>query len=76
MTAIIEVDDVTDEVLRMAEETFESWFDDDQPIDWDGDGYGFWARLESDHEIELGPQIDTPAMRKIQRHVRKYRSQE
>ena len=54
MTAIIEADDVTDEVLRMAEETFESWFDDDQPIDWD----------------------DTPAMRKIQRHVRKYRSQE
>lgn len=68
-------EDVTEEVLRMAEETFESWFDTDDPIDWDGDGYGFWARMESDHEIDFGPKIGTPAMMKIQKHVRAYRRQ-
>jgi hypothetical protein len=72
---IIEAKDVTEELLRMAEDTFEAWFDNDEPIDWDDDAYGFWARMESDFRIDFGPQIDTPAMRKIQRHIRKYRAQ-
>ena len=31
------------------------------------------ARLESDYNLDLGDQLDSPAMRKIQKHVRAYK---
>jgi hypothetical protein len=74
MTQVITTDDVTESILRIAEQVFEDWFDFDEPIDWDDDSYGFWTRME-DHDIDLGEQLDTPAMRKIQRHIRKYRKE-
>ena len=72
---ITRADQVTDEILDMAEDTFSGWFDNDEPIDWEWEKYGFWSRMESDHGIDLGDQNDTPAMRKIQKHVRAYRRQ-
>lgn len=67
--------EVTDEMLALAEETHDSWFDDGGPIDWDEFidrmvGYGYLSdgtRLEFD-------TYDNPAIRKIKRHVREYRN--
>lgn len=70
---IVTAQEVTDEILEMCEQTFESWFDDDEPIEWDHETVGFWARLESDYNLDLGDQLDSPAMRKIQKHVRAYK---
>lgn len=57
-------DDVTDEVLQAAEETSEFF---DGAIEWDR----FWDLLcGSDFDIE---DLDTPATRKIQKHVREFR---
>jgi hypothetical protein len=72
--AVVAADDVTDEVLAAAEET-ETWYGDG-PIDWDD----FWDRLDGTQladgsEIDLSPnnEGDSPAMRKIQRHIRNLR---
>jgi hypothetical protein len=68
--------DVTDDVLEAAIETFDDWFDNDEPIDWesfidrlaDPTGCGKAGAIEFD-------KYDNPAIRKIQRHVRAYRNQ-
>ena len=70
---IIRAEEVTPYILELAEETHDGWFDADPTIDWDDDGYGFWSRMESDHDIDLGNQLATPAMLKIQKHIRAYR---
>jgi len=60
--------DVTAECLTAAEEVFEGWFDDDEPIDW----HAFADRLD-----EYGwslKDIDCPALSKIQRHVRLFKN--
>lgn len=67
-------EDVTEEILQIAEETYDGWFDDDQPIDWEEfidrmckEGY-----LSDETRLEF-EEYDNPAVRKIQRHVRAYR---
>ena len=68
--------DVTDDLLAIAEETYAAWFDNGEPIDWDE----FWSRMvDPDDLYDRGigfdfPNLDSPAQRKIQRHIRKYRS--
>ena len=73
---ITEASDVTQEVLEVAENLFCDWFDDGGPIDWER----YWERFEDyelpskkDTRFDFGPQLDTPAMRKIQKHIRAYK---
>ena len=66
---IMQVNDVTPECLQAAEEVFEGFFDNDgDPIDW----YSFLDRLEA--YGYSATELDSPAVRKIQRHVRKFRT--
>ena len=73
-TRIIEAADVTDEVLSVAEDA-EGWFVD-QPIDWED----FLDRMDG-HEladgtlIDMGESIDSPAIRKIKKHISNYRKE-
>jgi hypothetical protein len=67
-TTIREAGDVTPECLTAAEEVFEGFFDNDgEPIDW----YSFFDRLE--RYGYCSNEVDNPAVRKIQRHIRKFR---
>lgn len=65
---IRETSDVTPEVLEASQDIFEGFFDNDgEPIDWTS----FWDRLEAwGYCVE---ELDCPATRKIQRHIRKFR---
>lgn len=73
---ITAAEDVIEEILDLAQEVEEAWFADEPNIDWES----FWDRLDGytvpgyeDREIDLGSEMDSPAMRKIQRHVRDLR---
>lgn len=67
--------DVSEEILDYAEETTDAWFPDG-PIEWED----IWDRMEG-YEfkdgtiLSWGDEFDTPAMRKVQRYIRKIRSQ-
>lgn len=69
-------DDVTDAILEVAEEVSDSWFGDDERIDWElfldrlADPYGLAGAGAFDFD-----EFDNAAIRKIQRHIRAYRSQ-
>lgn len=67
-TTITTAEDVTPEALSAAEEVFDGWFDNDEPIDW----YAFADRLEA-YGYSL-PTMDCPAIKKIQRYVRRLRN--
>jgi len=70
-TNIKQAEDVTPECLKAAEEVFEGFFDSDgEPIDW----FSFLDRLEA--YGYSSNEVDNPAIRKIQRHIRKFRSTE
>lgn len=71
-TRIVDAEDVTDAILRIAEET-EEWFGDDQ-IEWDE----FWDRMDGYHlpdgsVLDMGPSNDSAAMRRIKKHIRALR---
>jgi hypothetical protein len=67
---IQEASDVTPECLTACEDVFDGWFDHEgEPIDW----FAFYDRLES-YGWSLA-NMDCPATRKIQRHIRKLRNQ-
>ena len=72
-TTIVTAEDVTEEVLEMAWSVIEGWFGSgDKKIDWES----VWDRLDGyvmkdGSEIDMGGEMDTPAMRKIQREIRK-----
>ena len=65
---IKEASDVTSDCLEAAEGIFEGWYDNDgEPIDW----IGFLDRLEG--WGYCATEVDSPAVRKIQRHIRNFR---
>lgn len=70
--------DVTPEILLAAEQTFDGWFDNDEPIDWESfidklaDPYGHNDAGAGAFDFN---ENDNSAIRKIQRHIRKYKSQ-
>lgn len=71
-TKVTEASEVTEEILTVAEAT-EEWFGDDQ-IDWDD----FWDRMDGyiltdGTRLDLGGSNDSPAMRKIKKHIRNLR---
>lgn len=70
---VTEAADVTEQVLEMARDVIDGWYSDG-PIDWEN----VWDRMEgisSDGRwyLSWGNDNDTPAMRKIQRVIRKER---
>lgn len=67
---VMTADQVTDEVIDMVRSIEEGWFNG-QPIDWEA----VWERLEGStlndgQQVDLGPDMDSPAMRKMQRVIR------
>jgi hypothetical protein len=71
-------DDVTPAILEAAEANADAWFsDEDGPIDWeefidkmaDPEGYGNAGKFDFDF-------MDSPAVQKIQKHVRAYRKEQ
>jgi hypothetical protein len=69
-TTIIAEADVTDEIVEMAWSYVEGWYLD-KPIDWE-DVFERMERstLADGRTPDLGPQVDTPAMRLIKKRVR------
>lgn len=68
MRTVIEAKDVTEEDLQEVEDITDGWYADTR-IDWDD----VWDRMERGSDLDLGPQLDSPAMRKMKAHVRKLR---
>jgi hypothetical protein len=66
---IKEAEQVTPDVLRFAEDIYEGWFSNDDQIDWEP----FWDKLEKYGYAVAN--LDCGATRKIQRHIRKFRSE-
>jgi hypothetical protein len=67
-------EDVTDELLEMVQGIVEGWYNEG-PIDWEN----VWDRLEKQtlddgRGIDMGDDLGTPAIRKIQREIRKWRA--
>lgn len=66
---IAELVDVTQECLTLAEYVYDDWYANSDKIDW----WDFFDRLDL-----LGycaKNMDSPAVKKIQRHIRAIRSQ-
>ena len=66
--------DVTEEILQLAEEISESWFGDDERIDWED----FIDRLCNEGYLKDGTKLDfeeydNAAINKIKKHIREYR---
>jgi hypothetical protein len=66
---IKEAEQVTPDVLRFAEDIYEGWFSNDDQIEWEP----FWDRLEKYGYAVAN--LDCGATRKIQRHIRKFKSE-
>lgn len=73
-TRMVEASEVTDEVLEYAVEEADSRYPSPERIDWEDvldrlDG----TRLNDDTRLDLGNSYDSPAIRKIKKHVRDVR---
>lgn len=69
-------EDVSEEVLQVAEDIFDGWFSDAARIDWED----FLDRMDGTHldghenrELDLGGDLDSPAIRAIKRHINRIR---
>jgi hypothetical protein len=66
--------DVTPEILDLAEHIEAGWWSGDARIDWGEfvdrmDG----ARLKDGTRLDVGADLDSPAIRKIKKHIRDLR---
>jgi len=66
--------EVTQEILEVAEEIYDGWFSDGERIDWEY----FFDRIEGtflndDTRLSLGNEYGLPSQEKIKRHIREYR---
>lgn len=70
----VEASDVSEDMLALAEEIYDGWFDDDDRIDWEDfiDRMCSYAR-QAEPAWELD-EYDNGAVNKIKRHVREYRN--
>lgn len=71
-TTVTTAEQVTEEILSLTEGVIEGWYNDGK-VDWED----VWDRIEGSHlddgtVLNLGNNTDTPAMRKIQRHIRQW----
>lgn len=67
--SITELVDVTQDVLDAAESVHDGWYADAGRVEWDD----FIDRLEGQLDADFGDDMQSPAIRKIQAHIRKYR---
>lgn len=67
-----EAKDVTPELIKMAEEVSDYWFTEDGPIDWEDFIDRLSVVMDQEGWVEFR-EYDSPAIRKIQRHIREYR---
>lgn len=72
-TSIHDYEDVSDEILNMAHRIVDGWYSEIR-IDW----ADFWDRLEGSFlndgtRLDLGTDLDSPALKRIKRAVRDYR---
>lgn len=58
-----------DEVVKEAEELSDISYPDGTRIDWED----FIDRLERTTDWDFGTQMDSPDIRRLQRHIRRYR---
>lgn len=72
-TTVVEAEQVTDEILTMAEEIADGRYADG-PVDRDDliDRLERSGYLDDGTMLDLGGDADSPAIRKIKRHVREY----
>lgn len=70
-----DVEDVTDQMLEMAEEIYDGWFSDEDRIDWQDfiDRLARWGNNADPQPFDFN-EYDTPAERKIKRHIRDYKN--
>jgi hypothetical protein len=68
-----EAADITPKMLELAEEVNDSWFDSDEPIDWEEfiDRLCQWSVMQ-EPKWEFDDYCN-PAVEKIKRHIRAYR---
>lgn len=57
------------EVLSQAEELVDVYYPDGERIDWED----FIDRVEKYTDWDFGTQMDSPDIRRLQRHIRAYR---
>ena len=67
---ITQVDQITDELLQHALDITEDFYAD-EPID----RFGFIDRVELRSEIDLGSDMDTPAIKHLLKTARKHRKE-
>jgi hypothetical protein len=72
-TRVHSEDQVTEEILKIAQGIYDGWFDGVGPIDWENfldrlDG----AELADGSKIDLSEQMNSGAIRKIKREIRAY----
>jgi hypothetical protein len=68
MKPVIEREELTEEVLRLAEEISDGFYPDGEPIDW----YGFIDRMET-RGYDFGGSMESPAITGLKKHIRKFR---
>jgi hypothetical protein len=74
-TAVFDAADVTDEILGLARSLEDEWFSRDSWIDWSN----FFADLNcvvipsTGRELDFGIEPGSPAMDRIERHIRRHR---
>lgn len=66
--------DVTEEILLIAEEISDSWFDADERIDWESfiDRLCKWGDLKDGTKLDF-EEYNNEAINKIKKHIREYR---
>ncbi|MGW1180078.1 hypothetical protein [Streptomyces drozdowiczii] len=67
-------EDVTDEVLEIVKGIIEGWYDEGR-IDWEN----VWDRVEKGQlddgrGIDMGEDLDSPAVKKIKKEIRAWRN--
>lgn len=73
-TTVTAADDVTEEILKAAESIFDGWYANEPRIDWEDfldrlDG----IPLDNGTQLDLDGNLMSPAIQKIQKHIRTYR---
>lgn len=71
MKPVIEREDLTEDVLRLAEDISDGFYPDGEPIDW----YNFIDRMEMSG-YDFGSSMESPAIKGLKAHVRKFRKTE
>lgn len=75
LTTIIAAEEVTPEILEVAESVYDGWYADRGRVDWTD----FLERLEKmvtfddGTRLDLGESLTSPAILKVKRHIDAYR---